>query len=235
MKPKSNIRQQEVQSNNLQDLAASMMMTMRRWVGYIALSIGILLPLITQLLTQCPHLQESISHYYYTVAGPVFVGLLCGTGFFLICYPGNADYEDCLTNAAGVLLLAVAFFPTAFEQQDTTCTTFILSYDDWVGIVHLSCAALFFLILGGVSIWLFPRPHPRQKENPAKRRLRNRLYRVAGVALWLGLVALAPMLVSEEIRTAYEKYKVVFWVEVYMLVVFGWVWLYKGRVVEAWR
>lgn len=225
----------QAQHSKIDELANTMMMTMHRWVGYIALGIGILLPLATYFLTSCDEVQESISHYYYTVAGPVFVGLLWATGFFLICYPGNADYEDYLTNVAGVLIILVACFPTAFEQQDTTCAEIMLCYDDWVSWLHLSCAGLFFVILGAVSIWLFPRPDPRDQETPAKRRFRNRLYRVAGVALWLGLIALAPMLVSEEIRSAYGKYKVVFWVEVYMLFVFGWVWLYKGRVVAAWR
>ncbi|MCU0336034.1 MAG: hypothetical protein MUF62_13515, partial [Chitinophagaceae bacterium] len=58
---------------------------------------------------------------------------------------------------------------------------------------------------------------------------RNRLYRVAGVLLWLGIAALAPMVVSPKVSHLYQQYHVVFWVEVFMLVVFGSVWLYKGR------
>lgn len=36
---------------------------MRVTVGVLGLIIGILLPLITALVTQCFHIQESISHY----------------------------------------------------------------------------------------------------------------------------------------------------------------------------
>jgi hypothetical protein len=37
---------------------------MRLVVGILGLSIGVLLPLITALLSQCSFVQESISHYY---------------------------------------------------------------------------------------------------------------------------------------------------------------------------
>jgi hypothetical protein len=54
---------------------------MRLVVGILGLSIGILLPLITGIFTKCLFVQESISHYYYTIAGDVFVGLLCAAAF----------------------------------------------------------------------------------------------------------------------------------------------------------
>lgn len=207
---------------------------MRKIVGIIGLVIGILLPVITMLITQCFVVQESISHYYYTIAGDVFVGLLCGVAFFLIIYPGNGNWEDLWTNIAGVLALGVAFFPTTYCQLNNVCTKFSYSYPDWVSTVHLLSAGLFFIILGGVAFFQFPK-RLTPGEDPAKRRVRNRFYRICGVIMWLCIALLLPMAFDQ--FKAYSdflsRYKIVFIVEVVLLVAFGMSWLIKGVALQS--
>jgi hypothetical protein len=204
---------------------------MRRWVGILGLLIGVVLPVITAIFTDCWKIQESISHYYYTVGGDVFVGLLCAVAFFLILYPGDGEWQDFWTNLAGVLALAVAFFPTTYDQLDQSCTKRSFAYADWVSTVHLSCAAVFFIILGGVSIFQFPRKL-EAGEDTTKRWVRNFCYRLCGIVMWLCILLLAPMVISDPYDYYLSVNKYVFWLEVVALVAFGLSWLVKGWELE---
>lgn len=55
--------------------------------------------------------QDSISAYYYTAAGNVFVATICCLGVLMIVYKGSNDSEDVLLNLAGTLAFFVAFVP----------------------------------------------------------------------------------------------------------------------------
>jgi hypothetical protein len=199
---------------------------MRRVVGILGLSIGLLLPLLAAVLSGCFVLQQSISHYYYTIAGDVFVGLLCAVAFFLVLYPGEGRSEDIWTNLAGVCALFVALLPTGYKQLQDACTEQSFEYADWVAYLHLGFAAAFFIILGGVAYWLFPRitaPMP-----PEVRAVRTHFYKSSGILMWLCIAALTPMIWNEAYAAFLNRYKLVFWVEVVALVTFGTCWLTKG-------
>ena len=56
--------------------------------------------------------QSSVSGYYYTAAGPVFIGALVAIGVCLIALRGFTDAEDVCLNLAGVSAPMVAFVPT---------------------------------------------------------------------------------------------------------------------------
>jgi len=56
--------------------------------------------------------QTSISGYYYTAAGPVFVGVLTSAGVCLIALRGGTDAEDVCLNLSGISAPMVAFVPT---------------------------------------------------------------------------------------------------------------------------
>lgn len=171
-------------------------------------------------------LQESISHYYYTIAGDVFVGLLCAVAFFLILYPGEGRAEDIWTNLAGVCALFVALLPTGYKQLQQVCTEQSFKYQDWVADLHLGFAAAFFVILGGVAFWLFPRKLDYMTVQ--QQAYRTRFYKGCGVLMWLCIAALAPMLWDEAYAHFLKLHKLVFWVEVVALVTFGSCWLVKG-------
>lgn len=56
--------------------------------------------------------QTSISAYYYTPAGPIFVAVLASVGVCLVALRGYTDAENVSLNLAGVSAPMVAFVPT---------------------------------------------------------------------------------------------------------------------------
>lgn len=56
--------------------------------------------------------QTSISAYYYTPAGPVFVAVLASIGVCLVALRGFTDAESVCLNLAGISAPMVAFVPT---------------------------------------------------------------------------------------------------------------------------
>ena len=94
---------------------------LRQMVGYTACLLPFVLALGAYLIGKCT-IQESISHYYYTVLGDVLVGATCAISVFLIVYRGYRDSMDnSTTNLAGFLAIGVAIFPTT-ANQDACCT-----------------------------------------------------------------------------------------------------------------
>src|SRR5688572_760358 len=71
-------------------------------------------------------LKSSVSHYYYTCMGDVFVGLLCTVAIFLFTYKGHEKEEgellsdSFLGNISCIFALGVAFFPTVEENATPT-------------------------------------------------------------------------------------------------------------------
>ena len=56
--------------------------------------------------------QTSVSAYYYTPVGAIFVGMLMAIGLCLIVIKGSTSWEDATLNAAGMLAPIVAVVPT---------------------------------------------------------------------------------------------------------------------------
>lgn len=55
--------------------------------------------------------QRSISAYYYTAAGPVFIAVLAAVGVCLVALRGYTDAEEVFLNLAGISAPMVAFVP----------------------------------------------------------------------------------------------------------------------------
>lgn len=56
--------------------------------------------------------QTSVSGYYYTAAGPVFIGVLVALGVCLVALRGFTDAEEVCLDLAGISAPMVAFVPT---------------------------------------------------------------------------------------------------------------------------
>src|SRR5436853_55856 len=106
--------------------------------------IGMLLPItvaVGKILIDSPGILGSISAYYYSIMGGVFVGSLCAIGVFLWSYRGY-DMRDVIAgHIAAVAAVGVALFPTAPEVGTITQEQMIVSG------VHATSAAIFFLTL----------------------------------------------------------------------------------------
>jgi hypothetical protein len=190
---------------------------LRRAVGLI----GMLLPLVLWLGTVLlggPMLLGSISAYYYTDMGNVFVGSMCAFGVFLWSYRyGRID--NVAGNIAGTLAIGVALFPTTPAGSSASLVS--------VATLHLLCATLFFLTLAFFSLFLF-----RKSEGPmtSRKRIRNKVYTTCGWLIILALVCavVGPLIVGEE---NYNEWSLLFVFETLASEAFGFAWLVKGGTI----
>ena len=144
---------------------------MRAIIGYVGLSLPVVL-----LLTGSADggVESSLSAYYYTRAGNFFTGALCVIGVFLLAYRLTAwAIDNIATTLAGACALGVAFFHAA--PQNATLDQLRMAN------VHLTCAATLFVLLGAISLFLFPR-------DVASERWRANWYRALGAAIWASIL-----------------------------------------------
>jgi hypothetical protein len=202
-------------------------LTLRKWIGILGISMPAILLLGTFTIGHCTHLQDSISHYYYTRMGDVFVGILCAVALFLLSYKGYDSIDSISSKIAGVFALMVAFFATT-PNQDIQCTMFELDSNRAREVVHFVSAALFFLTLAFISFFLFTRS---QGLKTNRKVTRNMVYRTCGIVI---VVSIGLVFVYHSIPFLKNKlacYKPVFWLEWIALIAFGTSWLVKGKLV----
>jgi hypothetical protein len=152
--------------------------TMRAITGYVGLTLPLAL-LLTGVVDG--HVESSLSAYYYTKVGNVFTGALCVIGVFLLAYRLTVwAVDNIATTLAGIAALGVAFFHCA--PQNATPSQLRLAD------VHLTCAVALFILLGAISLFIFPCDVPGQ-------RWRANWYIALGGLIWLSIV-LMPTLSS---------------------------------------
>jgi len=162
-------------------------------------------------------LESSISAYYHTPMGSVFVGVLWALGVFFLSYHYKAlrgfNWDNRLSDLAAVAAVCVAVFPTTSDASVATRSELN------IGIVHMISAAALFILLAVFALVLFPKS--RGEMTPQKRR-RNIVYRTCGVII---VVAMVLMIVT---RGAPEEWHAFLWLETICVEAFGISWLVKG-------
>lgn len=200
---------------------------LRKAVGWL----GILLPagLLAEnfLFGHCHSIQDSISHYYYTIAGDLFVGVLSAVALFLISYRGYPHDKDYIfTTLAGLFALGIAFFPTN-DNSNGSCAIFHLPDSETRRIIHYSCATLFFLLLAIISFHFFTKSKGIKTE---RKILRNKIYKTCGILIIVFIALIALFGIFEKHLTSISKYNPIFWLEWCALLAFGISWLIKGEL-----
>lgn len=191
--------------------------TLRRAIGILGMAAPFILYLGTRLLSCETHVQCSISDYYYTCMGDVFVGILCSFAFFLFSYKGPKKIDGILASCASVFALGVAFFPT---EEDTI-----------QGKAHLLCAALFFVILTIFSLFLFTKTGGTRKQQTPEKKKRNTVFVFCGIVMFLCILGiLSYFLWFEENHPCSADTHPVFWFESTALFFFGISWITKGEL-----
>jgi hypothetical protein len=203
--------------------------SMRRMVGLIALALPFALAagsILTALLSSghLPHplLERSISDYYYTPMRDIYVGSLCAIAAFLACSRGYDLHDEITGYLAGGCALGVACFPS-FNPRSSRFTQGEFGF----GLVHTACAALMYLTLAYICIFLFRKSSP-EKSFTHRKRDRNRIY----VASGLIMVACMAAMVGLTIRSVVERHHPspwLFWCEALANCAFGVAWLTKGE------
>jgi hypothetical protein len=126
-----------------------------RWAVLVVVVLLLAAVLVTAWLTGV--WQTSISAYYYTAAGPVFVAALCATGACLILYHAD-NPENLLLDFAGFFAFVVAFVPTTIDfDEPPPGTLSVPTPDDVAAMVQSSVLALLtaglLAVLVGWALW----------------------------------------------------------------------------------
>jgi hypothetical protein len=184
---------------------------LRAIIGYVGLTLPVVL-LLAGVVDA--HIEGSISAYYYTKVGDVFTGTLCVIGVFLVAYRLTSwAIDNIATTLAGVSALGVAFFHAA--PKNPTLSQLRLSD------VHLTCAAALFVLLGAISLFIFPRDVlPDQK-------WRANCYMGLGALIWLSII-LMPTL-NALARSFYDDNHVFFILETICVMAFAVSFILKGH------
>jgi len=183
---------------------------LRRAIGLIGLALPVVL-IVGKQLVQGGDLIGSLSGYYYTDLGNVFVGAMCAVGVFLLAYYGHDFVDNAASTVAGLGAIGLALFPTT---PGTAATT----WDRTSGVLHLAFAAVFFLSLAYFCLRLFP----HDSEQPPGTGV---VYRTCGVVILACLVLIA---LTSRLQLVPEWHPAL-WLESVAVWAFGAAWLLKGQ------
>jgi hypothetical protein len=168
-------------------------------------------------------LRSSISAYYYSPMGNVFVGALCALGVFFLSYqhkplPGY-KLDNQLSYGASAAAIGVALFPTAEHQAKAW------SGEWFVSTAHLVCACILFILLATFSLKLFTRSDSSRPLSDAKRK-RNTVFRVCGWTIVASIVLVA----FSNLVEPPDSLRSLLWLETVGVVAFGVSWLVKSGI-----
>lgn len=200
-------------------------LTLRKIIGIVGIAMPALLLLGTFTIGNCTQVQYSISHYYYTIMGDLFVGTLFAVAIFLLVYKGYDRYDNIATNIAGIFALIIPLFATS-NNPDTYCALRTLPEQTWRVAIHYTAAALFFCTLAYISLFLFTKS---KGIKTGRKIIRNRVYMVCGIVMLVVLL----MIILVKATPWFDcllPYHPVFWFEWLALLAFGTSWLVKGEV-----
>ncbi len=227
-------------------------LTMRKAIGWIGILLPFALLFITYFINKldlmnnsdfahinCNYepksfFKKSISHYYYTTAGPIFVGALSAVSLFLFSYKGPKKQthqkgfsDNFMANFAGFCALGVLIFPTSNES--TICDNIHIFYaSKYIGYVHYFFATLFFVT---ISLMCFMNFRIKNDEIPEKPE-NYTIYKWCGIVMLGSIVCIA-------LYAFYLEGKKISWLdninptftfETIALIAFGIAWLTKGNV-----
>ncbi len=172
-------------------------------------------------------LRGSISAYYYTPMGGVFVGALCALAVFLLSYNYRPlpkfRLDNILSTLASIVTLGVALFPTTSDSPTASGSEKVMA------TLHLVCACALFVLLAYFSLFLFTQTASGVVVTPEKAR-RNQIYRVCGAVI----VATIALVVVSNIVDPPSSWHSLFWLESVGVVAFGISWLVKGFAPPIW-
>lgn len=203
---------------------------LRRCIGFLGISLPIILVSGAFFYGNCESIQSSISDYYHTEMRNIFVGVLCAIALFMFTYVGN-DFRDRIAgNLACIFALGIAFFPTHVDASIGNCATNCTNYESWIGNMHLTFAALFFIVLIYFSLFLFTQSAHEKNNRPKQKRKRDTIYHICGYIMIVCILLIAIyILFLKNSFPMLKQFDPIFWLESIALFAFGVSWLTKGQ------
>jgi hypothetical protein len=205
-------------------------LTLRKAVGILGMALPFLLFFGYFIFESSCTFPPSISHFYYTDLGNVFVGTLCAVSLFLFCYNGYDKGDRMAAKVAGLFALLVALFPTDFGgYAEMTCSRMTDGENRVSNMLHYVSATILFSTFAFFSLVQFTKTNkPGPMAGP--KRTRNSIYKICG---WLIIFCIAGIAVVNFIpANLYQKIKFLkptFTLETIALLAFGFSWLIKGE------
>jgi hypothetical protein len=204
---------------------------MRLAIGILGFILPFLLIIGAKLIGGCTDIESSISHYYYTIVGDVFVGAICAISFYLILYRGPERPDNIASTIAGCFALPVALLPTT---EKTVCNVVLgIHPPDWLSKLHFASAALFFCTLAYMSWALFTRSKGFKTKEKSRR---NFIYRLVAVVIIASIGLIAYFVFVKHSQPPFlGMLKPVFALEWTALAAFAISWLVKAEVLPFLR
>ena len=203
--------------------------TMRRMVGLIALALpfalaagSILVALFTSGHLPHPLLERSISDYYYSPMRDYYVGSLSAIAAFLACSRGYDLHDEVTGYLAAVVTLGVACC-SPFNPRSGYYT----QLDFVFGLIHTAFAALMYLMLAYICIFLFRKSSP-EKPFTHRKRDRNRIYAAGGLIMVACMIAMVSLTILKVVERQHPSHWL-FWCESLALGAFSVACLTKGE------
>ena len=199
-------------------------LTLRKLIGIL----GMVLPFACLLggsLLLCKPVMDSISAYYHSNVRDLLVGLLVGVALFLMTYRGYEKRDTLVAILSGISGLGIAIFPCASRIDPSSAVGVFRLTPPLAGYLHYGSSALFFILLGINSLFLFTIGN--EKRWSKRKSKRNIVYRTCGIIIFASLVTLlilSIILGDDLIKTIWT-----FVFETVMLLSFGVSWLVKGE------
>ncbi|HEY1575279.1 MAG TPA: DUF998 domain-containing protein [Pseudonocardiaceae bacterium] len=153
---------------------------LRRSIGTIGMALPVVL-IVGYLFWPPTEVLASISGYYYSPLRGVLVGSMCAVGVFLLSYRGIGLIDDLISNIAAVAAVGLALFPTTPSGPRTAA-------QQHIGVVHVVCAATFFLMLALFCLVRFPKPDNEVTADDPHRHSRDIAYHATGSVILLCLL-----------------------------------------------
>jgi len=208
--------------------------SLRKLIGILGMSLPILLILISLTSFGLDSPLESISHYYYTRASPIFAIVVSQIAIFLIVYSGKETIDFYISTLAGICAILLILFPTS-NLAEVCCdpvTSYAVTYFEGSGFretFHLICAAIFIGLLAAMSFFIFTKSDkPRQSRGKAKI-TRNRIYRTSAALILISLIVMFLGVLEVIPPDFYDSNNLTFWMETLAVESFGFSWLIKGE------
>lgn len=207
---------------SITELREKMYMRIRCACGIL----GMLLPWLALLSAGlAPHPSAdwwwSLSATYYQ--SPALVGVLAPACVVLICYRSYEPIDNVLNTLSGLFGLCIILFPCKVSWiADGTRVGFFQLPIEVSHIIHCISAVLFFALVAVNIIFMFTKTN--QEVMSKRKRTRNIIYRICGI----GILVLGSGFGAVIFGIAPEY--LVFFIEVGILMLFGFAWLVKGEV-----
>lgn len=231
----------QIAFQNNDDSGAQAYARIRKGVGLCGATIPFLC--LGLSLIHCGKILPSISHYYYTIVGDAFVGILFALGLFLFLYKSVFKIEklrrreNWLTNISGALAIIVAFIPTDPKEGDCYYISLTNGYAQtfgFLGNLHLPSAGIMLLIFGIIA-WKY---FPLNWETGAVDSPNKKTYRTCAVFIFSALAVLVLYFADSKFFNGkylswLEKIRIVFMMECVAVLAFAVSWLEKGKIVPA--